>query len=81
MIFNLVFVFIAAKEVEELERTGKMPGQTSDEEKSPVNNKMEVPPQHQQQEQHLPPPPQQQQQQPQWATPDMNNYGGGYQQH
>lgn len=58
---DLLHLFkIAAKEVEELERTGKMPGQTDD--KQPVNNnqhddKPKLPAQWN-------------------APPDMNNYAG-----
>ncbi|KAL9557979.1 hypothetical protein MBANPS3_001126 [Mucor bainieri] len=67
--------FLTAKEVEELERTGKMPGQTSpdvaktepkaeapDQDQKPLLQQQQQQQPHQQQQQH-------QQQQPAWAAP------------
>ena len=74
--------FLTAKEVEELERTGKMPGQSSDDDnkeklldtKQEEKHQSHLPQQHLQQQQPMlhqqPPPPQQQQQQPlSWNAP------------
>lgn len=59
--------------MEELERTGKMPGQPSDEEKISVHTKQQI-----EEKISLPQPPQPSQPQ-QWPNgPELNNYSGGY---
>ncbi|KAG2201968.1 hypothetical protein INT47_000507 [Mucor saturninus] len=64
--------FLTAKEVEELERTGKMPGQQTNEEKLSVHTKEQT-----DENISLPPPPPPQQKQ--WPNaPELNSYHGGY---